>query len=153
MTLPLFPTDNLYKFLALSGLALLVFSVVYPTTRMTELRIRQAETRSQLKIRTLEIEAIEKELNQEIQVQPPSTEQLAILSDRGLQSGIKNAQLSSYIEQTNVLVEELSFFMLLLNIGMFFGFTMAVVGFWLWYHKVQRLLDLIAKKQMAEIGT
>jgi hypothetical protein len=148
MTLPLFPTDNLYKFLALSGLALLVFSVVYSTTRMTELRIRQAETRSQLKILTLEIKVIEKELDQAKQVQPSSTEQLAILSNRGLQGQIKTAQISSYNEQTMVLVEELGFFMLFLYIGMFFGLTMAVVGFWLWYHKVQRPLDLIAQKRL-----
>lgn len=37
INLPNFPTDNLYKFIAISGIVLFIFAIVYPEYRRTEL--------------------------------------------------------------------------------------------------------------------
>jgi hypothetical protein len=49
MNLPSLPTDNLYKFLALSGLAIVLFSLVFPIIRISEIRMQIIEVDTQLK--------------------------------------------------------------------------------------------------------
>jgi len=55
MNLPTLPTDNLYKFMALSGLAIAVFSVFLPLTRMSEIRLNMLEIETQLEVLEIEV--------------------------------------------------------------------------------------------------
>ena len=54
MNLPNLPTENLYKFMALSGLAIVAFCIVFPLQRSNEINFKIVEIETQQKI--LEIE-------------------------------------------------------------------------------------------------
>lgn len=58
MILPTLPTDNLYKFLALSGLAILIFGVVYPYKLANELELKIVDVGTQIKLLEFESAAI-----------------------------------------------------------------------------------------------
>jgi len=61
MEYPQLPTDNLYKFLALTGLALLFFSVTYPINKTIEIKLRLIEVSAQVEKRKLELSEIKRE--------------------------------------------------------------------------------------------
>jgi hypothetical protein len=61
MNLPTFPTDNLYKFMAISGLFVCIFSLVYPWTRISEIRLKILENNTKVKILHIESNELNKE--------------------------------------------------------------------------------------------
>lgn len=54
MNLPILPTDNLYKFLALSGLAIIALCIVFPLQRIHDLDLKLIETGTKIKVLKLE---------------------------------------------------------------------------------------------------
>ena len=54
LPIPTLPTDNLYKFMALSGLAILIFSLVFPVIRMSEIKLKMVELEIQGEILKIE---------------------------------------------------------------------------------------------------
>jgi predicted RNase H-like nuclease (RuvC/YqgF family) len=62
MNLPTFPTDYLYKFLAISGLFIFIFSIVFPMTRISELNQKALELDTKAKILEIETEELTKEI-------------------------------------------------------------------------------------------
>jgi hypothetical protein len=58
MNLPTLPTDNLYKFLALSGLAIIGFCIALPLQRINQLELKMAEIHTQKDILEIDIENI-----------------------------------------------------------------------------------------------
>jgi hypothetical protein len=59
MEIPSFQTDNLYKFMALSGLFIFIFSLVYPWSRLCENKLKMAEIQTKIRIINIENEALE----------------------------------------------------------------------------------------------
>lgn len=50
MNLPTLPTDNLYKFLALSGLVIALFSSIFPSMRISEIKQKSIEVETQIEL-------------------------------------------------------------------------------------------------------
>jgi hypothetical protein len=59
MDLPSLPTDNLYKFLALSGLFIVVFGFIFPMTRISELKLKACEVNTQIEVLRIEVDDLE----------------------------------------------------------------------------------------------
>jgi hypothetical protein len=55
LPVPTLPTDNLYKFMALSGLAIIIFSLVFPMIRISEIKLKMVEVETQLAVLHIEI--------------------------------------------------------------------------------------------------
>jgi hypothetical protein len=58
MNLPNLPTDNLYKFMALSGLAIFLFSIVFPLSQIHDIKLKMVEIETQQEVLKLEVEQI-----------------------------------------------------------------------------------------------
>src|SRR6266853_268176 len=54
MHFPNLPTDNLYKFLALSGVVVVLASIFYPKSRLGEIQQRVIEVTAEMRILDLE---------------------------------------------------------------------------------------------------
>jgi cell division protein FtsB len=59
-SLPL-PTDNLYKFIALTGLTLVVLSILFPIVKLNELEVAVLQTQTKRKVLEIEIKALEED--------------------------------------------------------------------------------------------
>ena len=148
MNLPNIPTDNLYKFIALSGLVLTLFSLIFPWTRMGEIRPKLVEINTQLEILKIESDEIEKELSRLEKMVNPTPEELTAIIKERKEHRIKNAELKGRFNQVDALVEELFYQWRFLKFGVFVGFIISFIGFWFWYHFVQKPNDMLLKKQI-----
>lgn len=63
MTIPNLPTDNFYKFVALSGIALIVFTVFFYFSQLGEVRTGIQEIKSESNLLHLDIDFLKEDLN------------------------------------------------------------------------------------------
>lgn len=147
MNLPTLPTDNLYKFLALSGLALLLFSMVYPLNTLNDLELKAVEARTQIKLLELELSVLERNIDAASRKKEPSPDEVARLSDRQQQLKAKAIQNEGERERLTTLVKQLRFAFNGLIGGLLIGYALAHLGFYLWYVRVQKPADKLARTQ------
>jgi hypothetical protein len=62
MQIPSLPTDNLYKFLAISGLVIIILSVAYPLSKSKEFAMDQFDLNIKKSVQIIELERFAKEL-------------------------------------------------------------------------------------------
>jgi predicted nucleic acid-binding Zn-ribbon protein len=62
MDYPTLSTDNFYKFVALSGLVLTLFSFTYPVNKFFELQLTVVDTRFELAKFSIELDDVKREL-------------------------------------------------------------------------------------------
>jgi len=146
MNIPSIPTDNLYKFLALSGLLIFAISLLYPQHKKIELSLKRNdisvdEKKLQHKINAL-VKHLEKLNKNKIRLQDVEIEkldgQVELLSDRQDEiEGKKAAQ--------KILEEELSYYSYFKFYGICIGLFVSIVGFGCWYVFVQRPNDIKSK--------
>jgi hypothetical protein len=199
------PTDNLYKFLALTGLLLLIISVVLPGYALFSLELKRLEALKELNLTKAEIEK-SKILQSEsesakhlvdaanLQVQAAqlrgesltkkkhlSRQELKELKQRvdevekamnNLRDATKTFQSKSEALGKQVAIVELRtvdneyqgevlesinlalfFLKFLLFVGIIAGGLIAMVGFGLWYRKVQVFEDIILKLTATEMSS
>ncbi|MGN6280357.1 hypothetical protein [Frateuria sp.] len=141
MNLPTLPTDNLYKFMALAGIVLMLFSVVYPFQRLQELEIRAIDSRTQLAIvgqrvalLQFQVKAMEKD--------PAATdEKILALRSKSTDLGIEALRGVGENKKNEALLSQLRLFAgisLFTSLG---GLVLAIAGFLLWYLRIQKPSD------------
>lgn len=135
------PTDNLYKFIALAGLALLLLLTVYPTKKIYELQLQIVREGTELSILdineknwTTDFERLKSQKN------PPRAEVLR-LRDRSREMEINAVKLRGKNDEIKAVLGELKKYQWAMYLGSFVGLTMMVFGFGLWYSRVQKYLD------------
>ena len=64
MDYPTLPTDNLYKFVALAGLAVVLISLTYPVGKFVELQLAAVETRFEITKLNIEKDDIKSDLEE-----------------------------------------------------------------------------------------
>ena len=166
--LPL-PTDNLYKFVALTGAALLIASFIFPLTRLDDLELAIQQTSSQRKVLGVETSALEADVTQldldlkrlgaavDAASRPASAmkedaikarERLHELSGKQLALAIKRAEIQGNDDKNTLLMKQIKRTWSYLKIGGFIGLLMTYVGFLLWYLRVQRPMDIEVRKKL-----
>lgn len=142
MNLPNIPTDNLYKFMALTGILIIVLS----STLFIVKGNRTQEINQELKkLGSL----IDSEL---------SNKELVILRLKNDETFKKNYKadnsISVYEAETTKLLEELKLILkdkptyrLIALVFGFLGITLSLFGFKLWYEKVQKYQDIILENE------
>lgn len=147
MNIPNLPTDNLYKFMALSGLLILILSIAYPTYRTLELEQQRQMIRGEIKILEGDVDLLLKIALANTKVRHKTTDPdflqavqhkntLARIEARGMQLDLLESQIKQY--------------KWLYWVGFFIGLLLTVWGFLLWYLRVQRFQDMLLKRQVSE---
>jgi hypothetical protein len=163
-----FPTDNLYKFVALAGAALLITSFVFPLTRLDELELAAQQTSAQRRVLDVEVSALEADLAQlstdlkrldasvDAGTHPAlamqeeaakATGRLLELEKKRLALAIKKAEIQGNEGKTALLLKQMDRTWSYLKFGGVVGLVMTQVGFLFWYRRVQKPADLEAQKK------
>jgi hypothetical protein len=148
MNLPSLPTDNLYKFLALSGLFIVLFSFIFPMNRIGELELKSLEINTQAEVLRIEIDYLKTDTTIWGKKAKLDPEETVLIRKRTREAEIKAAELKGKMEQIEVLRKEVLFYWKFLRITYFLGTAISLVGFCLWYILVQRPNDILLRKQV-----
>jgi hypothetical protein len=142
------PTDNLYKFIAISGLLIFLASFVFPQILYKEYAIKYAEIEGDLSVLERQIETLnsitesddarsKKEDNVEIKRRRAEF-------DKGLEEVLRKRELrvalSNYARRWEIFG----------YIGMSFGLVMMVSGFYFWYSRLQKYEDKLMKLKASD---
>ncbi len=165
------PTDNLYKFCAITGVIILLISIYVPLKMDQNLRNQVAAVGLELSITEIELEYLKKETTkyQEIiknfkdGVTPEQSqargklpllvtekefkEGLAALQTATRDEEIKTVKIRSAHDHSKALIAELHFVRGVAIISITISTIIAVFGFILWYKKVQIYQDKIIKRE------
>jgi len=173
------PTDNLYKFIAITGLLFIFASFFYPTILNIKINERILESEKDIEIAKIESAKLEREageielkLNIEQKDVETFKENKNIVSPKQLEAEVSDLeQLRKQTkEATDIAAEQLKknieieynnkltkfyndYFGLASNIalsGEILGFVLMILGFGLWYQKVQKYQDLVLLKEAKE---
>jgi len=125
MNIPSLPTDNLYKFMALSGIILIISSFYI---------VWKHADRSQELLR---------ELNAGLAVENTYSD------NRG--SDLPNLKLK--LEELKFILKEKPSYMTFLLISQIIGWVLSIIGFVLWYLRVQKYQDIILAEQARSLRT
>lgn len=162
--IPNLPTDNLYKFIALSGVFLVCFSLYFIESRYSKLSERvyqETMTIAVLKVRVSTIIENGEDLlkvikNQQADKQkfPKNRDKAAIIySEEEIKSmrdkwsksqfdlSVDNAKIFVANDYSRKLVSHLTFIWIICAVLGLVGIFMAHIGFTNWYYKVQRPVD------------
>ena len=141
MNFPSLPTDNLYKFLALSGLLIAGFSFTLLPWQLHELRLEVFDSEAEARVLVIEREQIERELSRLESMDERTWEEVSALrtSHDALRKSI--ARSDSNAERMTYLVETYRSLVTVSGGGIVLGGLLSIAGFRLWYTRVQRPLD------------
>ena len=176
MEFPQIPTDNLYKFMALSGLALIIAFILVPGQKLLDLEKQTAQLSGEYEILEIElkerddefssvhekIEAIERKIKavpkNSILKESERSEFIAdkqTLEDayqnahqRLVQTKILRAKTSAKLNELKVTSSSIKATNRVLAVGAFVGIFLMTYGFRLWHQRVQLLQDQLLKMQV-----
>ena len=172
------PTDSLYKFLAIFGLIIMVFSLVFPYRIANECGLKAIEISGELKILDLEIgslkediakfkEAVQGTMQDIIKIEKnrkltkiekdtirtealKKKDILAQKREKLLRIAIKNEELNNNNNKILYLLNQVRQYRIIFNFAAFSGFLMTILGFYFWYHRLQKYQDAVIKKKSEE---
>lgn len=169
------PTDNLYKFTAITGLLVFLFFIAAPEYVIFNLEIKKAEVNANQQKLLAEVNGFKMEserLSRSIKIEELRVKEKFRGADQA--ESEKLAQLDAMLGAYNVLIannkkfvewqgktydqevavehirimsDKINVYSIYAIIGRVFGFAMVVAGFCLWYFKTQRLLDVSLAEQ------
>lgn len=159
---PMLPPDNLYKFIALAGLVLTLWSLTYPVGKLAEfeLALAEAETRQQKQdIEIAEIgrvlENLEKEKSRLQNLSPQDGDrarqtqsELSAVIERHVQNQIKLVDLMNSAEIVKLQKKWGRYYNRAATLGLGLGILLLLVGCLLWFGRVQQPNDrLLAQRR------
>ncbi len=179
MNLSGLPSDSLYKFCAIAGTVIFMFSIYYPLAKSSEVnskinlskkeselirienRFNDVESKSidrELKIAKENSELLEKKMRnlrsmkdvkdfklqmQEMDLlQEKNTHRIKEFGDTIKRNGQKVAEFTYAVDETSRLIQEQIVMMVASLFTMALGATLAVFGYYNWYNKIQKHLDI-----------
>jgi hypothetical protein len=148
MNIPSLPTDNLYKFLALSGLAIAIFGLVFPAIRISEIRLKLIEANTQTRLLKLEIDQLKEDVDTAKKKSSVSPEEIGNIRKRMIEINVKKVELDGRTEQIKALMEDLNFARGALKVSAPLGLVISFLGFYFWYSLIQKPNDLLLQKQI-----
>ena len=146
------PTDNLYKFIALAGLALIFFSLYFIFTRLeqgtalrNQLEIDSASINAESERIEFEWEMLKQKVGRSVKaLEGPEAKALANardeINDRKRRIAATAQNATRFIKLNMELVQPVEY-------AIYFGIGLSAVGFFLWWFKVQRHMDKALREQ------
>ncbi len=136
------PTDSLYKFMAVSGLLIICFSVIWPELRIYELEQQSIQLKGEVNILRIETNNLNKDVERHNKDKSIET----LIEKQRLQE-IKLEQLKTKAELGQLAVTNTRRMNRILYIGAALGLTLSFFGFILWYWRVQIWQDKAIRKE------
>jgi len=146
MNLPNLPTDNLYKFVALVGVVILIGASYFPIVKAREYQLSMVKLEGQLRLLNLELEYLKEKATHLKSDQDNTGHNRTELIYEAHQLKMKHEKLKTKSEELRVLELDYVFFSSMQRIGMLMGILTGILGFSLWYFKIQRYQDRQLKK-------
>ena len=143
------PTDNLYKFMSISGLVLLVLSAAYPWRFIQDVAVDVYEERKQLAEVSSDLNSLsaKRELGKLLEEEPKDAlAEARKLNDSLAEIRKKTEVMSANAERVSYLVTLSIVFFIIGTIGGVAGIVICCIGFKLWYERSQKYLDAMVKK-------
>jgi hypothetical protein len=139
------PTDNLYKFIAISGLLIILASFVFPQILYKDYAMKFAEIEGDLRVLERQMDTLnsikDTESDDPRQKKEDDIEKnrIEIEFEKGLAEAFRKREirvaLSNYAHRWQIFG----------YIGMSFGLVMMSSGFYLWYSRLQKYEDKLMK--------
>lgn len=151
MDLPNPPTDNLYKFFAISGLIIIIFCLVVPVWYLKEAQSRIMELQTEIDILKIELRYLEIEVKAETGNKTLENLTLAELKpetrEKYKQWDIKDATIRGKIENEKWLVHFIEGLLLFTVVGVGIGIYIMRHRFLFWYDRLQIFQDVIIENE------
>jgi|CXWL01.1.fsa_nt_gi biopolymer transport protein ExbB/TolQ len=141
MNLPSLPTDNLYKFVALTGLALLALSLTFPVSKIIELQMAVTESQALRAKLDIQDDTVERALQKLEKSISPSAGEVASVRELHEQRKLMQIELDKTSKLNTYQLEWIQLYRSASIIGLILGSVLATLGFRFWYIRVQRPLD------------
>jgi hypothetical protein len=149
MELPSLPTDSLYKFVALAGLALMLFAATYPQAKMLELQVAVADAEALSEKLDANLDNTEKKLARLEGIQNPHAAALEVVSELNLKNRLDKAEVRRASTIVKAQLKAMQYYLGLSIISLVVGTLMTIAGFGLWYVRIQKPLDRAIAKGRA----
>lgn len=149
--MPNIPTDNLYKFIAISGLALLFYCISFPILLHTNAMERMDKLSEELAGITADLGF----LKEDAAIASAQGESKEEAIQRFRKSRDVRRQQAIFGEKLKILHRlnaQTEWLPLLSAIGSAVGLLISIVGFWLWYCRLQQPLDNSIKENGSSVG-
>jgi len=175
MQIPSLPTDNLYKFCAIAGIALFVFGASYALEKSVELNIRVSNDNTQISVMQKQIEFWKEDVDEQKRdvgrvssdlgglehQKHVSREQLDSLKNENNATVVRQAKLietsrkiqiqairlSGEVRNARVLFHNFLLMSIICGLSILVGPWLALFGFRRWYALVQVPQDNVALRQ------
>lgn len=148
MNLPTLPTDNLYKFIAIAGITIVVTSFLSISFQMHEMAILMFDYNTEALVVRENVDNLgEKVTNlSTLEKDEIIIESQSILKETNNQE-LKLAELEGVRQKNTFLFDDFKENFYMFKKFIYLGFGITVYGFILWYLKLQQYLDKIIKKE------
>ncbi len=140
--MPNFPTDNLYKFMSIFGLALLFYGLITPFFVLNT----NLEKIEKVAVEAAELSARVKLLPQILEIDPPNrgdTKRARELLEWSADLKAMNAGLGVKKDIVHRLNQQNLFVIVISIIASVIGLSLSGAGFYLWYIRVQKYEDMV----------
>jgi len=154
MNMPNLPTDNLYKFLALAGLAIAVLSFWHAEGKLSEIKYKIASLEGDVGLMKVYEDALQKNrdsIRASIKRKSVSDEEMKELYKQHHEYLLKNAEFQAKTKFVLVLIEEGKRVSTLSIWIETIGVLISYIGFQLWYIRVQKPNDMLLRKQLEDL--
>lgn len=125
------------------GLTLYITTLWFPTQKTFELTNKMSQLKIESAVLTAELIAVNKLLEQD-------KAHNIDLGNFYVESQMKSAELSGKNDTISELLSQVVYYRYFANIGNYISATLAILGFILWYWKIQRYQDLTNKRSYIE---
>lgn len=142
------PTDSLYKFMAVSGLLILCFSVVWPELRIYELEQQTIQVMGEVNMLKIETDNLKEDVA--IHDKDKSVTEALIEKRRLLE--IKLEQFRTKADLGKLATTNTRRMSHILYMGAALGLILSFLGFILWYRRVQMWQDIAIRKEALPKG-
>jgi len=147
MDIPHIPTDNLYKFISLSGVAIFLLFIVFSSQKLIELSTKSFEISKSIAVAKVDCEEFKQESSRELYFEP-SKFNYENLTKQNYNQQRKLAEIAIDNEQLRSIFHFQALIFIVLAICAIISSFMIKYGFSLWYYQVQLPQDDLLQKQI-----
>ncbi|MGD0779600.1 MAG: hypothetical protein ABR954_02295 [Dehalococcoidales bacterium] len=146
------PTDNIYKFLAIAGLILIILCDTIPILIERDLSIQTIQTQGDYNTLNQEVNFLAEDISwAQNNKENLTVEQAQELQDRARQQLLKNIELNNKLNLLNFYKDELNQIWIFRWVVISIGILLAIIGFGYWYFRWQQPLDLIIRNETQKL--
>lgn len=148
MNIPHFPTDNLYKFVAVAGLILAGYCAFFAYQHVLDIKLQKARAETEEDIIRLEIEQIERDVEKVNHKKEPSPDEIKEINARIRTAQVQKLRVMGKKNEIDILTTQVLVHFFVFWAGILGGLAMSGWGFTQWYYQIQKPHDELTRKNL-----